>query len=426
MLRIAIIGTGIAGLGAAHFLHRDSELTLFEKNAHAGGHTNTVTVEEDGQPVPIDTGFMVFNKVTYPNLVRLFQELEVEIQPTDMSFSVQHRPSQLEYNGGSLSLLFGQRRNLWNPRHWKMLLSIHRFNQEAVPALEDPRWTGLSLREYVGIRGYGRDMLERYLIPMASAVWSSPPDQIETFPAATLLRFWHNHGFLGLQTQHPWWTVRGGAQRYVQKLTAPFADRIRKNCRVVRIKRAERSVELHFQDGPPETFDKVVLASHADQSMSLLDSPTALEERLLPQFRYQTNTATLHSDPSVMPSVRRCWAAWNYRTERPAGQDPVASTHYWMNRLQGVSQTKPYFVSLNYADRIDPAKVHRNIVYEHPLFDLPAVEAQKELPSLNHLHPGQTTYYAGAWFRYGFHEDGFTSGLECARALTGRPIWSGA
>lgn len=417
MSNIAIIGTGIAGLGVAHFLHPWHDLTLFEKNGYTGGHTNTITVDEAGRPVPIDTGFMVFNHVTYPNLTRLFQELDVATQPTEMSFSVQHVPTKLEYNGGSLNLLFGQRRNLLRPRHWKMLMAINRFNAEALPALTDPQWARMSLREYVNARGYGEDMFQFYLVPMSSAVWSTPPDKMENFPALTLLRFWHNHGFLGLSTQHPWRTVTGGSQSYVRKITGPFASRIHQNRAVTRITRTAREATVHFADGPPQTFDKVILACHGDQALALLGDPTPLESELLSKFSYQPNTATLHTDASFMPRTLRCWAAWNYRLDPGPGGTILPTTHYWMNRLQHFGQKENYFVSLNCPDRVDPAKVLRHIDYEHPLFDLPAIHAQDRLPTLNRISPGQTTYYAGAWFKYGFHEDGFTSGLHAAQAI---------
>jgi uncharacterized protein len=418
--RLAIIGTGIAGLGCAHFLHERFDLTLYEQADYAGGHTNTITVQEDGREVPIDTGFMVFNHATYPNLVRLFRELGVETKKTDMSFSVQHVPTQLEYNGGSVNLLFGQRRNLLRPRHWRMLLAIDRFNKEAVPALEDPRWASMSLREYVAARGYGQDMLDFYLVPMGSAVWSTPPEKMDEFPAITLLRFWHNHGFLGLDTQHQWWTVCGGAKSYVTKIAAPFRDRILLGQKATRVVRRNGKVQIRDVSGEVGEFDKVILACHGDQALALLADPTDLEARLLREFRYQPNVATLHTDASFMPKTRRCWASWNYRIEA----DGAPQTHYWMNRLQGVSDREDYFVSLNCHERIHPARVLRRIDYEHPLFNLGAIWAQRELPSLNAIAPDQTTYYAGAWFKYGFHEDGFASALECARAVTGEAIWS--
>ncbi len=424
MKTLAIIGTGIAGLGCAHFLHECFDLTLYEQNDYAGGHTNTIVVEEEGRAVPIDTGFMVFNHVTYPHLTRLFRELGVATQPTDMSFSVQHRPSGLEYNGGSLNLLFGQRRNLVNPRHWRMLMQINRFNREAVPALDDARFANHSLRDYVAERGYGDDMLHRYLMPMSSAVWSTPPEKMLDFPAITLLRFWHNHGFLGLDTQHPWYTVTGGAKSYVAKITAPFRDRVQLGRKAVRVLRSERTATVTSADGTAREFDKVILACHGDQALALLGDPTALESRLLREFHYQPNVATLHTDPSFMPRTRRCWAAWNYRLDAGADGSILPTTHYWMNRLQRVSERQDYFVSLNSHERIAPEKVLRRIDYEHPLFNLAAIAAQKELPALNRLAPDQTTYYAGAWFKYGFHEDGFASALECASAITGDALWS--
>ncbi len=424
MPALAIIGTGIAGLGCAHFLHPRYDLTLFEQNDYAGGHTNTITVEEEGRAVPIDTGFMVFNRVTYPNLTRLFRELEVETKPTTMSFSVQHTPTGLEYNGGSLNLLFGQRRNLLRPRFWRMLMAINRFNADAVPALSEEKWAGHSLRDYVAERGYGEDMLQHYLVPMSSAVWSTPPELMLDFPAMTLLRFWHNHGFLGLHTQHPWFTVVNGAKSYVQKITAPFQDRVQLRRKAVRVARSADKVRITTADGATGEYDKVILACHGDQALALLADPTDLEARLLREFHYQPNTATLHTDTSLMPRTARCWASWNYRIDAAPDGRVLPTTHYWMNSLQNVSRRKNYFVSLNCHDRIAPEKVLRRIEYEHPIFNLEAIAAQKELPQLNRLSPAQTSYYAGAWFKYGFHEDGFTSALECARAVTGEPIWS--
>ena len=423
MKSLAIIGTGIAGLGAAHFLHKRFDLTLYEQNDYSGGHTNTITVDEDGRSVPIDTGFMVFNHVTYPNLTRLFRELDVQTKPTSMSFSVQHMPCRLEYNGSSVNQLFGQRRNLVNARHWRMLLSIDRFNREGVRAFDEPRWANYALGEYVSERGYGDDMLNRFLVPMGSAVWSTPPDKMLDFPAMTLLRFWHNHGFLGRDTQHPWYTVVNGAKSYVTKITEPLCGRIQVKNRAVRVERLGGGVRIAAQSGGVREFDKVILACHADQALALLVDPTEMERRLLSAFKYQPNTATLHSDASLMPRTRRCWASWNYRIDEARDGGVMPSTHYWMNSLQGVSRRKDYFVSLNSHDRIAPREVLKRIEYEHPLFDSAAVAAQRELPSLNQIGPEQTTYYAGAWFKYGFHEDGFTSGLDCARAVSGEAIW---
>jgi uncharacterized protein len=421
--RLAIIGTGIAGLGCAHFLHKDYELTLFEQNDYPGGHTNTVMVQEEGRDLPVDTGFMVFNHETYPHLTRLFRELNVETKRTDMSFAVRHDPTGYEYNGKNLDLIFGQRKNLFSPRFWSFILKINRFNQETVEALDDPRFATMTLREYAAARGYGQDFLDLYVVPMGSAVWSTPPELMLEFPALTLMRFWHNHGFLGMKTRHPWWTVTNGAKSYVKKITAPFRDRIRLNSPITAITRTEQGVTVWPRDGAADTFDKVILASHADQSLAMLKDASSLERELLEPFKYQTNIATLHTDDSFMPKTRRCWASWNYRiTEKPEGGiEP--STHYWMNQLQGVSDKVNYFVSINGENEVNPAKVIKRINYEHPLFDLKAIAAQKRLPELNRLSRDQATYFCGSYFRYGFHEDAFGSAVNLCRDLLGREPW---
>lgn len=420
---LAIIGTGIAGLGCAHFLHDKYDLTVFEQNEYAGGHTNTVTVPEDGREVAVDTGFMVFNHVTYPLLTRLFRELDVETKPTDMSFSVRHDAVGIEYNGGSLGKLFGQRRNVVRPRFWRFVLQINRFNQETIAALDDPRFTDMTLGEYAAHRGYGEDFLNLYIVPMGSAVWSTPPELMLQFPALTLMRFWHNHGFLGMDTRHPWWTVTNGAKSYVKKLTAPFRDRIRLQSPVVRVERTNGGARVFTREGEAQTFDKVILASHADQSLRMLADPTPLESELLSPFHYQPNEAALHTDPRFMPKTRRCWASWNYHIRPLPGGGIVPSTHYWMNRLQGVSDKVDYFVSINPDERLDESKVLKRIAYEHPLFDLPAIRAQKRLPELNRLGADQTTYFCGSYFRYGFHEDAFMSAVNLCQDLLGGDPW---
>lgn len=431
MQRLAIIGSGIAGLGTAWFLHREFELTVFEADTRLGGHAHTVTVDEAGRGVPIDTGFMVFNHATYPHLVRLFRALDVPTKRTDMSFSVRHSGHNLEYCGSSLNHLFAQRRNLLRPSFYRMLARIDRFNREAAAALRDPTVQNLTLAEYVRRGNYGSDFFELYLVPMSSAVWSTPPEKMLQFPAATLLQFFHNHGFLGLHTQHPWWTMEGGSQVYVEKISRPFRDRVRLGTPVREVRREAGGRIAVATAGGTERFDKVVFACHPPATLKLLADATVDERRLLAPFQFQPNTATLHTDTRVMPRTRLAWSSWNYRLDPQDSAltepDVRVSTHYWMNRLQGVSERADYFVSLDGAHLFAPERVQRRIDYEHPLFDLAAVAAQRELPALNAAaRRGTETYFCGAWQRYGFHEDGLWSAVELATAIRGRDAWEGA
>ncbi|MCX6952336.1 MAG: FAD-dependent oxidoreductase [Verrucomicrobia bacterium] len=428
MPSLAIIGTGIAGLGCAHFLHRHFDLTLFEQNDYVGGHTNTVTATEPGtrRSVPIDTGFMVFNKVTYPHLTRLFTQLDVPIKKTDMSFSVRHADTGLEFAGSSLNHLFAQRKNLFRPRFYRMLAAINRFNREAIAALEDPAAQNETLGDYVRRRGYGEDFFNLYLVPMSSAVWSTPPELMLAFPATSLLRFFHNHGFLGLNTQHQWWTVDGGAKTYVEKIIVPFRDRLHLRQAATRVIRTPRGVTVMTATGEARTFDHVILACHGDQALRLIVNPTADEARLLAEFHYQPNIATLHTDESVMPRTKLAWSAWNYEIARDGGSGPASTaTHYWMNKLQGVSDRENFFVTINRPESIAPEHVLRRISYEHPLFSLGAVRAQTEIPALNQSARDTThTYFVGAWQRYGFHEDGLLSAVRLAEQLLRRDPWA--
>ncbi len=422
--KIAIVGTGISGLAAAWFLCREHDVTLFEQSDWIGGHSNTVTVKEDQTQVPIDTGFMVYNEVTYPLLTRLFRELGVLSKPTLMSFSVQHVGKNLEFNGGSLNLLFGQRKNLISPRFWKMLLQINRFNRETVEELKNPQHGDLNLEDYVKARGYGSDFFEWYLTPMAAAVWSSPPDCIKQFPAKTLLRFWHNHGFLGLHTQHPWLTVSGGSRQYVKRLIKPFETNIHQESPVKYVTRTSSGANLQFYDGSVQRFDKVVIAAHGDQARSLLADPTELELQLLHPFYYKENEVVLHTDPRFMPKTRRCWASWNYRMDRLANGDIQHSTHYWMNNLQDISDKENYFVSLNPPVLPDEDRVKRRLRYEHPLFDLKAIAAQQRLHELHTEGEETHRYFCGAWQRNGFHEDGLWSAVRMCTEILKRDPWS--
>jgi predicted NAD/FAD-binding protein len=414
MQTLAIIGTGIAGMGCGHLLQKKYELSFFEKNDYVGGHTNTISVNENGSTVHMDTGFMVFNFETYPHLCRLFKEINAPIQKTEMSFSVQHRPSGLEYCGTGLNGLFAQRKNMFSRRYIRMLMQIASFNRISVQILDDPRYENYSLGQYIKEFRFGEDMLWKYLVPMSSAVWSTPMDKMLDFPAVTLIRFFKNHGFLGLNSQHQWYTLHNGSQSYRELLIRPFREKISVGKAAVKVSRHNEKATVHFNDGSSQSFDKVILACHADQALSLLEQPTPEEKRLLGPFKYQPNTAVVHIDELVMPNNKKTWSSWNYRIESLNGQ-LFPTTIYWMNRLQQVSERINYFVSINpIPGSIDKNKVIRQIDYEHPLFDVPAIQAQKELAGLNGPGP---LYYCGSYFRYGFHEDAYKSAVDLCNQL---------
>ncbi|MBE5318075.1 FAD-dependent oxidoreductase [Pedobacter sp. MR2016-19] len=414
MNKLAIIGSGIAGMGCAHKLQHKYDITLFEELDYIGGHTNTITLEEDGQPIYLDSGFMVFNYQTYPNLTEMFAEIGAPVIKTDMSFSVQFLPKNLEYSGSSLNHLFAQRKNLFNISYLKMLMQINRFNKQSVEILDKPEYQDYSIGQFFKAFGYSEDMLWQYLIPMSAAVWSAPMEQILDFPAVTLIRFFKNHGFLGLDTQHQWYTLQNGSQAYREKLIAPFRDRIKINTKIVAVKRLENGkVEVENQKGEKFEFDKVIMASHADQTFEIVKDKTTLETELLSKFKYQLNKAVVHTDEKQMPKAKLAWSSWNYRVEKQ-GDKLLPSTIYWMNNLQGVSKKQNYFVSINPAGTLNPEKIVKEIDYHHPLFDVPAMQAQEQLHRLNETGP---IYYCGSYFKYGFHEDAYKSAVDLCRGL---------
>jgi predicted NAD/FAD-binding protein len=414
MEKLAIIGTGIAGMGCGHLLQKKYDLTFFEKNDYVGGHTNTITVDEDGTPVYIDTGFMVFNFQTYPQLCKLFDELKAPVKKTDMSFSVQHTSSGLEYCGSGINGLFAQRKNIFSISYLRMLMEITRFNKESIKILDDPKYADYSLKDYIREFNFSDDMLWKYLVPMSAAVWSTPMERMLEFPAVSLIRFFKNHGFLGLNTQHQWYTLHQGSQAYRSLLTEPFQDKIQMNKGVVSVQRENGKVVIKTADQTEYLFGKVIFASHADQTFRVLQNPTADEKRLLSVFNYQKNTATVHTDESVMPRIKSVWSSWNYRIEERNGKQ-IPTTIYWMNQLQQVSEKRNYFVSINaIPGTIDKHKIIKEIEYEHPLFDVAAMKAQSEL---NKLNEGGPVYFCGSYFKYGFHEDAYASAVSLCKQL---------
>jgi len=410
MEKVAIIGTGIAGMGAAHYLHPHCALTLFEADNRIGGHTNTVYVAEGDRQIPIDTGFIVFNNTTYPHLLALFTKLNVPVKKTGMSFAAQIEKDRLEYCGTDLNRLFSQRRRIFSPRYLRFLLQLNRFNTTSTEIFNRPEWHALSVAEYVQLKGYHADLLNWYLLPMSSALWSTPPDVTAGFPALALIRFFHNHGFLGLHTQFQWYTVDGGSEVYKQKLIAPFRDSIFTNQEIRFVKRLGSGVELTDIHGEKHLFDKVIIATHADQALHMLADAREEEINCLKAFSYQKNTATLHTDTAIMPRAKRAWSSWNYRVEK----DGRSSCTYWMNSLQQVSENMDYFVTINEPGSILQEKIIRTIHYEHPVFTVAAMQAQQTLPALNVHGP---VYFCGSYFRYGFHEDALMSAVELVETV---------
>jgi predicted NAD/FAD-binding protein len=423
-MKIAIIGSGIAGLAAAHGLRGQAALTLFEAGDYFGGHTHTVDVTLPGPAGlvthGVDTGFLVFNERTYPKLIALFAELGIATAKSDMSFSVQVPEARgkqaLEWSGSSLNTVFAQRSNLLNPRFLKMLRAVLRFNALATRLAESGAEGELMqpLSDFLQQHSFSSEFRDWYFLPMLGCIWSCPTDQMLQFPVATMIRFCHNHGLIQVSNRPQWWTVEGGARNYVEKIISGVADK-RLHTPVTSIRRDAQGVWIHA-GAQTERFDHVVLACHSDQSLALLSDASPLERATLGAIRYQPNRAVLHTDITVLPKKRLAWAAWNYQRAADRSQEQSrVCLHYLLNRLQPLPFTQSVVVSLNPLQEIAPAQVLGSYVYDHPVFDLAAIQAQKQLPA---LQGQQGTYFCGAWTGYGFHEDGLASGLEVARRIS--------
>jgi len=405
-VKIAIIGSGVAGNVVARRLHRAHDITVYEAASHIGGHTHTHSVEQAGRRYEVDTGFIVFNDRTYPHFIALLDELGVASQESSMSFSVRNEASGLEYNGTTLNTLFAQRRNLLRPSFLGMIRDILRFNREA-PALLAERGGELPLGELLARGRYGRAFVEHYIVPMGASIWSSDPASMLEFPARFFVRFLHNHGMLTVNDRPVWRTIRGGSARYVEKLTAPFRERIRLNTPVEWMRRLPGSVIVKARGSEALRFDAAFLSCHSDQALRLLADPSRVERDVLGAIPYQANEAVLHTDTRLLPKRRLAWAAWNYHV-LPEDRGPIALT-YNMNILQRLDAPTPFLVTLNRSEAIDPARVIKRITYHHPLFTPSAVAAQARQRELNGAH---RTYYCGAWWSNGFHEDGVVSALH--------------
>jgi uncharacterized protein len=412
-LNIAVIGSGIAGMSAAWLLSQRHAVTVYEKNHRLGGHSNTVTVNTSLGQTPVDTGFIVYNDVTYPNLVALFSHLRVPTKASDMSFGVSLNGGAMEYSSVGVAAFLAGGRNLFNPRFWSMTSDVLRFYKNAPADIEATRANLISLGDYLTTRGYGEAFRNDHLLPQAAAIWSASMSDIHEYPACAFVRFFENHGLLKLKGRPQWRTVDGGSRAYVDKLTAPYAADARFSCGAVSIRRDGAGVWVHDSKGEAQRFDHVVIATHANEALAMLEDAGADERRLLGAFRYTKNRAILHTDPALMPKRRQLWASWNYVGDNPEGGCVVS---YWMNKLQAIESREQLFLTLNPQTMPRDETVLYDTEYEHPLFDAAAIRAQEQIWS---LQGARKTWFCGAHFGAGFHEDGLQSGLAVAEQLGG-------
>ena len=418
-MRFAIIGTGISGLTCAHLLGADHDVTVFERDDRPGGHTNTVRVQLGDEVHHVDTGFIVYNELNYPGLVRLFERLGVPTKPSDMSFSVSDETAGIEWRATSLNTIFAQRRNALRPEFLCMLADIMRFNTSTRRLLTTGVPETVTLKDFLMAGGWSGRLVEWYLAPMVSAIWSAPPAQALDIPAQTFARFFENHGLLQLGAQPRWRTVAGGARTYVERILAPLGDRVRLGTPITKITRGPQGIEVLSDRHGPEAFDHVILGCHSDQSLALLGDPSTAEREVLGAIRYQPNTAVLHTDARLLPRASRARASWNYRLA--TAQPGPATVTYDLNLLQSISSGQNICLTLNDVAAVDPGLVVGVFDYAHPVFDPPAIAAQKRYHDIS----GQRgTWYCGAYWGYGFHEDGVQSALRvCRRVRSGPVTW---
>jgi predicted NAD/FAD-binding protein len=416
MSRIAVIGSGISGLAAAYYLSRKHEVSLFEREARLGGHTHTVTVDSSGGPLAVDTGFIVHNDRTYPNLIKLLGELDVPRTNSDMSFAVSCRKSGYEYSSRGLRGYFAQKRNVLRARSYKLFSEMRRFNREAPQIYQRKDADRLKLGEFLDEHRYTEEFRHYYLFPMAAAVWSCAPNAVKEFPAAMLIRFFDNHGMLTINGHPQWKTIPGGCSRYIAPITAPFKERIFTDVKIRGVARDEQGVTLRFSgERPEQRFDHVVFATNGDRVLPLLENPSDAERDVLQHFSTSSNEVVLHTDDALLPRREAARASWNYllHLDERNGHSPVTMT-YHMNRLQSLAVRENYCITLNANGQIRNEKVLRRLVYNHPIFTLDSLRAQQRWSEISGAN---RTHFAGAYWLYGFHEDGVNSALRVARAL---------
>ena len=417
--RIAVVGAGISGLASAYLLSKHNQVTLFEAGSYPGGHTNTVDVKLEGHVHPVDTGFLVFNDRTYPNLIALFAELGVQAHPSEMTFSVSLDEGRLEWAGTNLNTVFAQRRNMFSPTFIGMLRDIMRFNGSAARNLDVAAQTGASMGDLLAAGGYGGAFQQHYLLPMAAAIWSSATADVLSFPATTFLRFCLNHALLQVNGRPQWKTVVGGGREYVRRIVGKLED-VRIGTPVRGVRRDAHGVDV-LTDTGPQRFDAVVLATHAPDTLRMLDDSDEAERSVLRAVRYQPNVVVLHTDTNLLPRCRRVWSAWNYLGGRHLDGSRPVCVSYLVNQLQPLPFDTPLVVTLNPVVEPAPGTELRRFVYDHPLFDLAAIDAQHCLPL---LQGRRRTWFAGAWTGYGFHEDGLKSALRVAADFKALPAWA--
>jgi uncharacterized protein len=415
-MKIAVVGSGITGMAAAWALRDVHDVTLFEKAYRLGGHSNTVTIDYDGTSIDVDTGFIVYNALNYPNLIALFEALGVKTAQSDMSFSVRDGLDGNEWGSDGASGFFAWKRNLLNPAHWGLLADMLKFNKQAQSDVVNPDLLTMTLGDYCRKHALSQSFIDRYLVPMGAAIWSTPEVGMLDYPASSFIRFFNNHRLLHAE-RPDWRTVVGGSRRYVERFAAALGDRVRLSTPVTSVRRSGGSVHVTTAQGVTETFDQIIFACHADQTLAILADADSDERDLLGAVRFSPNTAVLHKDASAMPKRKAAWASWNVSKGDP--EAPIELT-YWMNRLQAIDPSKPLFVTLNPSGTIDPAKIFASIDYEHPIFDASAAAAQRLFPKIQGVNHA---WFAGAWQGYGFHEDGLRAGLRAALRLGGQIPW---
>jgi len=408
-MRIGVIGSGISGLVAAYLLSEEHEVTVFEANDYIGGHTHTLDVPLQGKTYAVDTGFIVFNENTYPNFIKLMQQLKVDAQPSNMSFSVQCGKSGLYFRPSTLNSLFAQRKNIFRPFFYRMLADALRFRREALELVETDDYR-ISLQSYLEKKGYSTGFIENFIIPMGGAIWSADPVKFREFPARYLVEFFNNHGILNIRNQPRWMVIRGGSRRYIAPLTRPFQRNIHLNTPVASVRRFDDRVEVVTSKGETASFDQIVLAVHSDQALQMLADPSDLERDILGVIPYQENATVLHTDTSLLPPKKIAWASWNYHIPK-TDMGRVALT-YDMNMLQTLDAPEEFCVTLNMTKAIQPEKVIASLVYHHPVYDPKSLKARRRQEDLNGRH---RTWYCGAYWGYGFHEDGVNSALAVCK-----------